>query len=35
MQLVVNYEVSIDGVSLKSMKLRLPKYSVEKIFNNF
>lgn len=35
MQLVVDYEVTLDGVSLKSMKLRLPKYSVEKIFNNF
>ncbi len=35
MQLVVDYEVSIDGVSLQSMKLRLPKYQVDKIFNNF
>ena len=35
MQLVVDYEVSIDGVSLQSMKLRIPKYQVDKIFNNF
>ncbi len=35
MQLKVNYEVSIDGVSLKDMKLRLPKYRVEDIINNF
>ncbi|RKY90769.1 MAG: hypothetical protein DRQ01_08685, partial [Ignavibacteriae bacterium] len=33
MQLVVNYEVSIDGVSLKGMELRLPKkYHAEKTF---
>ena len=35
MQLVCEFEVTLEGVSLKSMKLRLPKYSVEKIFNNF
>jgi hypothetical protein len=35
MQLVVDYEVTLDGVSLKSMELRLPKYQVDKIPNNF
>lgn len=35
MQLVVDYEVSIDGVSLKNMELRLPKYRIDKIVNNF
>ena len=35
MQLVVNYGVTLEGVSLKSMKLRIPKYNVEKIINNF
>jgi len=34
MQLVVDYEVSIDGVALKGMKLKLPKYRVDKIVNN-
>lgn len=34
MQLVVDYEVTLDGVSLKNMKLRLPKYRVDKIVNN-
>jgi len=33
MQLVVDYEVTLEGVSLKSMKLRLPKkYHAEKTF---
>jgi len=33
MQLVVDYEVSIDGVALKGMELRLPKkYSAQKTF---
>jgi len=35
MMLVVDYEVTLDGVSLKNMELRLPKYHVDKIFNNF
>ncbi len=35
MQLAVNYDVTIDGVTLKDMKLRLPKYRVEDIINNF
>jgi len=34
MQLVVNYDVTIDGVTLKDMELRLPKYRVDKIINN-
>jgi len=34
MQLVVNYDVTLDGVTLKDMELRLPKYRVDKIINN-
>jgi len=35
MQLVVDYGVSIDGVYLKSMALRIPKYQVDKLIRNF
>ncbi len=35
MQLVVNYKVTLDGVSITNMKLRIPRYKVNEIINNF
>ena len=35
MQLVVTYTISLDGVSITKMSLRLPKYDPQKIHNEF
>ena len=35
MQLVCEFEVTLDGVSLKGMELRLPKYGIDKTKTNF